>query len=386
MSPGSPALVEGSEHSLSGLRLWLAAESDPVRRSEIRILMARTMRHRGMFAPARSVLGQALQETPRNPMVRRSLGLEVFRSGQIRDGLELYDSGRWQLESFEKYKRAYPFPTWAGEPLSGRRILLWAEQGIGDQIMQFRIVPQLIAAGAEVTIEADPRLEPLIGPMAGKVNFVPQLVELNDRLTRARFDFQCSMLSAWAFREKPLECGDCLSADRTRADQYRAAWSKLGHGIDVGISWRSSAASNGAERSVDLSELRPLTHGQPARFHNLQYGEVDLKAAARAFGAPLLTDPDSNPLQDLTRQAAQIAAMDLVITIDNATAHLAGALGKPVWILLPKGSDWRWGTIAKHIPLYPRQRLFRAGNVGDWSAPLWAMYEAFAKFDPKARD
>lgn len=378
-------MADASEHSLSGLRLWLAAETDPVRRSEIRILMARSMRHRGMFVAARSVLRDAIGETPDNPMVQRSMGLELFRAGQIRDGLELYDSGRWRLESFQKYKRSYDFPTWTGEPLDGRRILLWGEQGIGDQIMQLRIVPQLLAGGAEVTVEADPRLEPLLGPLANKIRFVPQLVEIDDRLSRARFDFQSSMLSAWAFRSKPLELGQCLVANAGLTESYAATWKKLGRGIDVGLSWRSAASASGENRSIPLRELRPLTHGRPARFHNLQYGELDLKAASGSFGAPLLTDPDSDPLKDLTRQAAQIAAMDLVITIDNATAHLAGALGKPVWIILPKGSDWRWGSLAKPIPLYSGQRLFRAGNTDDWSAPLWAVFEAFAKLDVSAR-
>ncbi|MBY6156651.1 glycosyltransferase family protein [Pseudooceanicola nitratireducens] len=375
-------MIDPARQSLSGLRLWLAAEPDRARRTEIRILMARTMRHRGMFKAARGVLREAMKETPSDPTLRRSMGLELFRGGQIREGIELYDSGRWKLESFRKYHRAYPFPTWGGEPLQGRRILLWAEQGIGDQIMQLRVIPQLVAAGAEVTLEADPRLKALLGPIARQVNFVPQMVELDRSLARARFDFQSSLLSAWVYMPDPLECGDCLFPDPKLIENYQAAWQKLGRGIDVGLSWRSSAKVNGAERSIPLEELRPLTHGKTARFHNLQYGELDVTAASRAFGAPLLTDPDSDPLTDLTRQAAQIAALDLVITIDNATAHLAGALGKPVWILLPKGSDFRWGTMVRPNELYPHQRLFRSGNAGDWSSALWSLFEAFQRFQP----
>lgn len=359
------------------LRLWLATETAPVRRSEIRILMARTMRQRGMFAAARNVLREALEETPKNPLVERSLGLELFRAGEIRTGLELYDSGRWQLPSFEKYQRAYPFPTWAGEDPAGRHILLWAEQGIGDQIMQMRAVVALLKAGARVTVEADPRLEEFLTALSPDIAFLPQMVEMDEGIVASDIDFQISMLSAWRFLDDPLAHGDWIRADRRLTARYRAAWRKLGKGMNVGLSWQSSAATSGAVRSVPLEELRPLTLCRPACFHNLQYGEVDIAAAGRAFGAPLLTDPACDPLRDLRRQAAQIAALDLVITVDNATAHLAGALGKPVWILLPKESDWRWGSLAKPCRLYPGQRLFRANDADDWSAPLWALFEAF---------
>ncbi|WP_407492519.1 hypothetical protein [Pseudooceanicola sp. MF1-13] len=369
-------------NSLSGLRLWLAAESDPERRSNVRMMMGRRMKKLGMFGAARDMFDAALQETPNDPAIQRSLGLELFRAGRIREGLDMYDSGRWRMESFDKYRRDYPFPTWRGEPLQGRRLLLWAEQGIGDQIMQLRVLPQLLATGAEITLEADPRIKALLGPMTQRIKFVPQLVQLNQSISKAKYDFQTSMLSAWAYQRAPLDCGDCLTADASLVKQYRAAWKRLGDGINVGLSWRSSAKANGEERTLRLEDLRPLTLGPKARFHNLQYGEVDVEASSRAFGSALLTDPASDPLKDLTRQAAQIAALDLVITIDNATAHLAGALGKPVWIILPKGSDFRWGSLVKPMPLYPGQKLFRSGNIDDWSTCLWALFEAFNKFKP----
>jgi len=369
-------------NSLSGMRLWLATETDPERRSKIRTLLGRELKSLGMFGAARKVFEAALKETPDQPAIQRSLGLEMFRGGQIGAGLKLYDSGRWRLETFDKYRRDYPFPTWAGEPLHGRRILLWAEQGIGDQIMQLRVVPQLLAEGAQITLEADPRVKALLGPMAKKIKFVPQLVPLDKNLIKAKYDFQSSLLSAWAFRPNPLACGDLLSADSGLVKSYKAAWAQMGDGLNVGISWRSSAKDNGAVRTLRLEDLRPLTLRPKTRFHNLQYGELDVQAASRSFGAALLTDPESDPIKDLTRQAAQIEALDLVITIDNATAHLAGALGKPVWILLPKGSDFRWGTMVKPVQLYPKQRLFRSPNAGDWSATLWPLFEAFMDYTP----
>jgi hypothetical protein len=359
------------------LRLWLGQEGEPTKRAEIRILMARVMRLRGMFAAARTTLEAGLAEDPENAQLQRSLGLELFRNGEIAKGLALYDSGRWRLSGFEKYKRDYPFPTWSGEPVRGKRILLWAEQGIGDQIMQLRAVPTLLELGAEVFLEADPRLEPLLGALGTRISFVPQMTELNAEIAKMDFDYQTSCLSAWRWLEAPLANGDCLTADPALRRAYQNAWGKIGPGPNVGLSWRSANAATGAMRSVELRELRPLTAHFAGTFHNLQYGDDDPAATARAFGRPVLTDPVSDPLTDLTRQAAQIAELDLVITIDNATAHLAGALGKPVWILLPKGSEWRWGSLAKPQHLYPGQRVFRSGDSGDWAGALWSLFNAF---------
>lgn len=335
-----------------------------------------------MFAAARRTLEDGLSNAPDNPQIQRSLGLELFRGGEIAKGLSLYDSGRWRLKSFDKYKRTYPFPFWQGQPVKGRRMLLWAEQGIGDQIMQMRTVPALLAQGAQITVEADPRLEPLLGGWGKQVKFVPQMVDLSKDLRNGAFDAQSSLLSAWRWLDGPLANGDCLSADPALRRAYRSAWDGLGPALNVGLSWRSGNAATGALRSIDLNELRPLTLRKGVRFHNLQYGETDPAAISQAFGAPLMTDPASDPLTDLTRQAAQIAELDLVITIDNATAHLAGALGKPVWILIPKASEWRWGSLAKPQKLYPGQRLFRASDSADWSAALWSLFDAFERWSP----
>ena len=373
----------GHDKDLVGLWLW-RRDASAQDRSEIAILLARKLRAAGLFAEARQVLEDALRQMPNTPKLQRSLGLERFRDGDIVGGLALYDKGRWRLESFDKYRRPFPAPMWQGEPLAGKRLLVWAEQGIGDQAMQARVLGGLVGQGARITLESDIRLHPLL-KLRERIDCVQQFDTPAPELSQRDFDFQTSMLSAWRYVENPLSGAVALQADAGLARRYRSAWSGMGDKRNVGLSWFSKAAASGAERSIDPALLRPLTKMGAVRLHSLQYGKTDLKAISQAIGAPVLHDSQCDPLAELTRQAAQIAALDLVITIDNATAHLAGALGTPCWMLLPKASEWRWGTPERPLPLYPSVRLFQAGDTGDWSAALWAMFTAFEDWLGKAR-
>ena len=369
-----------SDTTLAALHRAIAAEGDPIRRAELRLLAARALRQLGAFQATREALETARIEASDHSQIQRSLGLELFRTGQVTEGLTLYDQGRWQLESHGKYRRPFSAPYWKGEALKGRRLLLWAEQGIGDQIMQARILPRLLAEGAAITLEADPRLFPLLGPLAAQITCVPQTCPANTALQKAQFDWQSSLFSAWRFVETPTEGGQCLHADPALTGRYRSAWAKMGSALNVGLSWHSRAEATGALRSIPPEALAPLAARPDTRFHSLQYGQPDLTAFSQAFGAPLLSDPSVDPLASLTRQAAQIAALDLVITIDNATAHLAGALGVKTWLLLPKGSEWRWGTRLFETALYPSVRLFRASDFGQWGTALWRLAEEFRTY------
>lgn len=369
-----------SDTTLAALHRAIAAEGDATRRAELRLLAARALRQLGAFQATREALETARAEAPEHPQIQRSLGLELFRMGQIAEGLTLYDQGRWQLESHTKYRRPFSAPYWKGEALKGRRLLLWAEQGIGDQIMQARILSGLLAEGAAITLEADPRLFPLLGPLAARITCVPQTVPASPALQNARFDWQSSLFSAWRFVENPTAAGQYLHADPVLTRRYRNAWAKMGPALNVGLSWHSRAEATGALRSITPEALAPLTARPNTQFHSLQYGQPDFTAFSQAFGAPLLSDPSVDPLASLTEQAAQIAALDLVITIDNATAHLAGALGVKTWLLLPKGSEWWWGTRLFETALYPSIRLFRASDFGQWGTALWRLAEEFRAY------
>lgn len=368
--------MTADDQNLVNLKLQLSRETDPDRHAQFAVLTARKLREIGLFDHARRSLTDALDIAPEHPMILRSLGLEMFRDGAIAEGLSLYDKGRWQLKSFNKFHRPFDAPFWRGEDIAGKRLLVWAEQGIGDQVMQARVLEQLIALGAQITLESNERIHPLL--KVGKQIKCYQQFKLPDpELAAQQFDYQTSMLSAWRFVASPLSGGNALEGDHDLAARYKDAWQSMGSKTNIGLSWHSKAKASGADRSIDLSLLRPLTKISDARFHSLQYGAHDLADAGLALGSPLLNDPQSDPLVDLQRQAAQIMALDLVITIDNATAHLAGALGTPCWVLLPKASEWRWGTPQNPISLYPLTRVFRANDIGNWTAGLWRLFQAF---------
>ncbi|WP_298497057.1 hypothetical protein [uncultured Maritimibacter sp.] len=367
------------DQDIANLRHLQSDASEPGQRAGLAVLQSRKLRRAGLFGPARAVLEAEYRAGSRDPHLLRSLGLERFRAGDIRGGLGLYDEGRWQLDSFEKYRRPFVAPTWAGQPLEGKRILVWGEQGIGDQVMQARLLPDLLARGAEVTVEIDHRLPDLL-TVSDQIDAHPQLEVPPPALINATFDFQTSMLSGWRYARNPLAHARILAPDQNLVARYKSVWDKMGPAKNVGLSWQSRAKETGADRSVDPGLLRPIARQEGARFHSLQYGEVDGNQIAGQFGAPVLIDASSDPLTDLTRQIAQLAALDLVITIDNATAHLAGALGVPCWVLLPKASEWRWGMPGQPTPLYPSVRSFRSDDTAHWASALLPLFTAFQDF------
>jgi len=354
------------------LKLKLLRARDPATRADLTVRAARKLRAFGAFAEARAVLEQGRQADPGNPAVLRSLGLELFRAGDISGGLALYDRGRWALREFDKYRRPFDAPFWQGQDLTGKSLLVWAEQGIGDQVMQARVLPKLQKLGARITLEADARLPALLR-QPGEIACWQQLKAPQPGLAKQRFDYQTSMLSAWRFVPEPLAGALSIQADAGLSRRYRAAWDAMGAAKTIGLSWFSKAKATGQERSLDPALLRPLSAYPGVRLQSLQYGDVDLDAVTAAIGARLLADSGSDPLRDLRGQIAQISALDCVITIDNATAHFAGALGVPCFVLLPVGSEWRWGTVEAPTALYPSVTTFRARARGQWGAPLWEL-------------
>ncbi len=372
-------IVIQPQYNLMDLRIGLANETEPGLRADYAVLIARKLRNAGMFDEARAVLEAEYKNAPDHPMLLRSLGLETFRAGLVAKGISYYDKGRWHLPSFDKYRRPFDAPFWKGQPLAGKKLLVWAEQGIGDQIMQARVLSKLLALGANITLEADIRLQPLLKTRAS-INVVQQFVEPAQELKQKHFDYQTSMFSAWRFVDNPLAEAHCIEANTRLRMHNKASWDKMGGAKNVGLSWFSKASANGADRSLDPAQLRPLSTIPGIRFHSLQYGKVDLVGVTKGLGTSVLFDTTNDPLKDLTAQAAQIAALDLVITIDNATAHIAGALGVPCWVIVPKASEWRWGTPAEPTPLYPTVRLFRASDTGNWDCALWHLFDAFERW------
>jgi hypothetical protein len=265
---------------------------------------------------------------------------------------------------------------WYGEPLDGATIVLRSEQGFGDTIQFCRYVPLVSARGGRVILEAPRQLAPLLASLSG----VTEVISRDDAVTTA--DFEAPLGSLPGIFETVLDsiprATPYLTADRRRRKHFQSRMSPAC--LNVGLVWAGNPRNpRDRLRSIALRELEPLLAVEGARFFSLQCG------AAAGESARLQPDPIGELERDITDfcdTAAAIGALDLLISVDTAAAHLAGALAAPVWILLPIGPDWRWMLYTPYSPWYPTARLFRQTALGDWrrvidtiAASLRAMVE-----------
>ena len=285
-------------------------------------------------------------------------------------GLGDYDRGwrewewRWQAPDFARHRRTFTQETWLGQSsIAGRRILLYPEQGLGDTIQFCRYLPMIKALGAETILEAPPPLLPLLRTLAG----VDHLIASGS--DPGPFDYQTPLMSlplAFATRLETIPAATpYLAADPSRVAQWRERLGPtLGRTVRVGLAWSGNPAlKSDAARSAPLASLAALiVPGVEYISVQKDIRATDVEAAGtlgiRHFGADLA---------DFADTAALISLLDLVISVDTAPAHLAGALGKPVWLLLHATAEWRWLMGRDDSPWYPSARLFRQLMPQDWA-------------------
>jgi Tetratricopeptide repeat/Glycosyltransferase family 9 (heptosyltransferase) len=271
---------------------------------------------------------------------------------------------RWKRSGAEHLRQNFGRPLWRGDqPPQRKTILLHAEQGLGDTIQFARYARLLGRAGANVVLETHPELKPLLARLEGCRSVIAR------GEARPAHDFHCPLGSLpLAFKTElssvPAEI-PYLSADAGRIDRWRPRLETFG-GPRVALVWAGNAAhANDRNRSVPLALLRSLWEGNAARVVSLQR---DLRAgdAETLAAAPVLhLGPE---LADFDDTAAVLAGCDLLITVDTSVAHLAGAMGRPVWLLLPFSCDWRWTVQSDRSPWYPSVRLYRQPQPGDWES------------------
>jgi len=283
--------------------------------------------------------------------------------GDYKVGWELYE-WRWKRKGQPYQPRLFDRPLWLGkEPLAGKTILLHAEQGFGDTVQWCRYVPMVEALGAKVVFEVQPPLQTLISTVKGSYELVVRGSSL------PAFDYHCPLSSL------PLALGttlDTIPADvpyLAVSPEKRAAWQALlGTKTKprIGLVWSGSHTNvNDRNRSIAPELLLPLLE-KNFEYHSLQ---KDLKPQDREFlkSHPKLVS-HSERLSDFADTAALIEQMDVIITVDTAVAHLAGALGKRVWILIPFLPDFRWMIKREDSLWYPTAHLFRQPQIDDWES------------------
>lgn len=257
----------------------------------------------------------------------------------------------------------YQLPHWDGAPgesLEGRRFVVWGA-GYGDDMLYARFVPRMARAGATVHLNCRPHLVRLFSSLEGVAGVFPLETEVKE----ADFQVHLAELPAMfeAHRVENIWDGAYLHAEPRRLD---------GGGRRIGIVWGADSRHwEAQERSASLAEMSPLAEVPGVRLCSLQFGPhaAQMSPPPAAMNIEELAKDGS----DFADSAATIAAMDLVITIDTATANLAGAMGKPVWVAVPYNPDWRWRLDGNTTPWYPSARIYRQTTPGEWRSVFRAM-------------
>ena len=288
----------------------------------------------------------------------------------------------WETKQLKPAKRNFSEPPWTGsEDIAGKTVLLYAEHGLGDTIQFCRYVPGVAARGARVVLEVQRPLRDLTCSLvAHSLADTLQVVSRGDPLPP--FDVQCSLLGL------PLACGTRLATIPSEAPYLHPSAPALAHWNArlpprtrprIGLAWSGDPThQNDHNRSIALVALLPALHGSDATF-------VSVQREVRPADAAVLLDRSDivhfgEALQDFSDTAALIANLDLVIAVDTSVAHLAGALAKPVWVLLPFIPDWRWLLDRDDSPWYPTARLFRQDHSRRWEGVFARLRAALHDF------
>jgi hypothetical protein len=387
LAPGAtPMLNEGARRLLALGRPDLAdalaaralAEADGD--ADTHSVVAAVRDARGDWPGALAHLRRAHGLMPNAPQVRLNLAIALLRLGQYREGLTLYeariDKPTWAAFATAQSRAASgQLLLRPGDRVDGRRVLVLAEQGLGDAIMAARFVPKLAQRGARVALACNPTLRPFFAQMAGIETLLsppPDQPSAQINLAALAFDAWVPLLSLphWFGTDAANIPGDgpYWTPDAARVAAWRNAFAAAGRpgAAKVGLVFQANpAAANHAERSMHVRELAPLL-ALDVDFVNLQHGPAgrDLAAAAPGIIDPL---PAAVPLDEF---AAALAATDLLITVDTMAAHCAGAIGHPAWIAVPHSPSWVWGLERPTTPWYPSARIVRQTRPRDWTGVL----------------
>jgi tetratricopeptide (TPR) repeat protein len=342
--------------------------------------LANTYQDLACFPQAQAAFERALRLNREAPAVRFNRALALLRQGDFERGWREYE-WRWRHDA---KPRVFSEPEWDTVSDPTRTVLVYSEQGIGDEVMFASCLEEMISRSGRCAIECDQRLLRLFARSFPRATFFPRMGQIDPRDARVpQWDSQIAAGSLPRLLRPRLDSfpqhAGYLVPDPDKVRQWRERYERLAAGLTVGIAWRGGKdPATRRRRSTTLDQWAELFRIPGIAFVNLQYDDctAEIDQARRELGANLHHWPDADPLGDLDDAAAQIAALDLVISVDNAAVHIAGALNVPVWTLLPFSSDWRWFTDPTASPWYPSVKLFRQRAAEGPSAERWV--EVFA--------
>jgi len=373
-----PEALYGAAIALDALQRWpeaaAALAEAAAAKPEVRYWRLLSSMHFRMaeLPAAESAARQALTMQDGDVEAHFALAIALLNAGNP-EGWHHYE-WRWQRTVSTSPYRYTEYPEWRGEPLGGKRLLLWEEQGIGDEIMFARHISGLAARAAACVIECDPRLETLFARSFPQCQVVPRR---NPGLAPS-VDFQapCGSLRLRTGEDFSTQPFPYLRPDPARREALRRRLLEEEGApgprrLLVALSWRSSSPHGGSQRSTVLTDWAPVLTLPGVRFINVQYGRCEEElAAARAAGFAVESIADVDVWNDIDGLAALLAACDLYLGIDNSTAHLAAAVGLETLVVLLYRADWRWPLAGETTPLYPTMRLLRQPAPDDWTPVL----------------
>lgn len=319
---------------------------------------------------------------PDDETAQNNLGLLLLRLERYAEAWPHF-SLRWRSKTENaRGSGGGSVPPWDGKLPPSGRLVLWREQGVGDQIMYAGMIPEIVASGADLLLAVDPRMVALYARSFPNTRVVADDKNLDVRALGV--DCQCSIAEVARFLRPDIASfarhpAAYLKADPDAEAKFRARYRQPGHHL-IGISWVSRNPRKGQGKSLPLIEMAPFLQEPNTSFVSLQYGPsaADVETLKEETGLVVRHDPEVDPLADIDAQAAQIAALDMVVTVSTTAAHIAAALGKPTLILLPDewSQLWYWGTSGDRARWYPSVRLCRAvnGNKAEMMDRALAMF------------
>jgi tetratricopeptide (TPR) repeat protein len=368
------------ERSVAALRRAASLRPGSV---EIATLLANMLCQTGEMDEAMIVFKRVLELDPAYAMGHWNLGLMLLTQGNFENGWLEYE-WRWQVKELDMQFNAAA-PLWDGSDLAGKRILLVGEQGLGDAIQCVRFIPQVAARGGKIILAVHQELHRLLEGIPPNISPLGKFVDewVIPTQTIPEYDAFCPLLTLPKVMRTKLETIPneipYIFADDALKAQWQARMPTDGR-MKIGLAWAGRPRhTNDKRRSIAAAKLAPLADVDNVWFCSLQKGPI----AEEGVLPPLEIVDWMSEVSDMADTAALIANLDLVICADTAVAHLAGAMGKQVWVLLPFLPDWRWMLNRTDSPWYPTMRLFRQEKPGDWKTPIENIVQALREAKTK---
>jgi tetratricopeptide (TPR) repeat protein len=336
-----------------------------------------TLEEQGMFTEAVTCYSRAIELKPDYVDAHFNRSILSLLTGNFKDGWKEYE---WRFQIKDHVHRTFQKPMWDGSPLNDKTILVHTEQGYGDNIQFVRYLPMIQAQGGRVVFECLPILIHLLKDCKGIDTIISK--DPSGNVTE-QFDVHIPLLSIPGILDTEVDTipsnGPYIVPDSARVAEWKDRLEVHDKSYKIGLVWASSPDNKELyhKKSCKLNQFEPALNIHGLSFYSLQKGPASTEIDSLHKGTKII-NLDSE-LNDFTDTAAAINNLDLVISVDTSVAHLAGAIGKPVWLLLPFVPDWRWQLERDDSPWYPNMRLFRQTQMYDWDGVFEQITESLSR-------